>query len=87
VTSSGSELLTAADVQALLRVSRGEAYRLLAGPIPTVRLGRAIRVRPSTLEAWLRDQERSTNESADPGWTPASAQEGGQVRGRLSSRL
>jgi hypothetical protein len=54
-------LLTAADVMRVLRVSRNEVYRLLNGPIPTVRCGassRSIRVRPGALIEWLASQEQ-----------------------------
>jgi excisionase family DNA binding protein len=50
-------LLTPAEVRAVLRLSKNVVYALLAGPIPTVRLGRSIRVRPEALQAWIREQE------------------------------
>jgi excisionase family DNA binding protein len=60
-TPATGQLMTAKDVRAVLRVSRGETYRLLNGPIPTVRLGRAIRVRSEALNAWLREQEQAAD--------------------------
>lgn len=51
-------LLRASDVARILNVSRGKAYSLLAsGQIPTVRIGKAVRVDPRDLAAFI---ERST---------------------------
>jgi excisionase family DNA binding protein len=47
-------LLRAGDVARLLSVSRAEAYRLLqSGAIPTVRLGRLVRVDPADLQQFI----------------------------------
>lgn len=47
-------LLTATEVAQLLRVSTSFAYRLMRqGNIPTVRLGRSVRVRSSDLESFI----------------------------------
>lgn len=57
---SEPELLTVPEVAAVLRSGKNFAYSLIAsGAIPSVRLsgGRVIRVRRSTLEAWLQGQE------------------------------
>jgi excisionase family DNA binding protein len=49
-------LLNAADIAARLNISRSHAYKLLKRrEIPTVRLGRAIRVRPEDLDAFIRE--------------------------------
>lgn len=49
------KLLKAKDVAEVLNVSRSMAYRLMQyGNIPTVHLGKAIRVRPEDLDAYIR---------------------------------
>ncbi len=52
------ELLTGDDVARILRVSRAFAYRLMQrGEIITVRVGRAVRVKPADLQRFI---EQST---------------------------
>ncbi len=47
-------LLTVPEAAKLLRISRNLAYELVArGEIPSVRLGRVIRVPRTALERWL----------------------------------
>ena len=47
-------LLTVPEVAALLRISRNSAYELIArNALPSVRLGRTIRVPRHALEAWI----------------------------------
>ena len=47
-------LLTVEEVAQMLRLSRAKAYALTAsGELPSVRLGRSVRVRRDRLEAWL----------------------------------
>ena len=47
-------LLTGEDVAERLQVSKSFAYDLMRrGDIPTVRLGRAVRVRPQDLEEFI----------------------------------
>jgi excisionase family DNA binding protein len=47
-------LLTADDVARELSVSRSFAYQMMQrGTIPVVRLGRAVRVRPQDLDAFI----------------------------------
>ena len=47
-------LLTVPEVAKVLRIGRNLAYELVArGEIPSVRLGRVIRVPRSSLERWL----------------------------------
>ena len=54
-------LLSVKDLQQRLGIGKDAAYALVAsGEIPSIRLGesaRLIRVRPSTLDAWLVEQE------------------------------
>lgn len=48
------KLLRAEEVAALLNVSRAFAFRLMQhGQIPTIRIGKSIRVRPEDLEAFI----------------------------------
>lgn len=50
-------LLRAREVQTLLGLSRSKVYELMqAGELPTVRVGRAVRVPRDGLAAWLRRQ-------------------------------
>ena len=52
-------LLTVDEAAAFLRISRAKAYQLRAtGELPTVRMGRSVRVRRDRLMAWL--DERSS---------------------------
>lgn len=47
-------LLRAQDVARVLNISRSLAYRLLdTGQIPTVRIGKAVRVKPQDLEEFI----------------------------------
>ena len=47
-------LLKAEDIASILNISLGFAYQLMKrGAVPTVRLGRAVRVRPSDLEDYM----------------------------------
>jgi excisionase family DNA binding protein len=50
----GTRLLKADEIAAILNISRSFAYQLLqTGAIPVVRLGKACRVRPQDLEAFV----------------------------------
>ena len=58
-------LLKAEDIASILNISLGFAYQLMKrGDVPTVRLGRAVRVRPSDLEEYL--QSRINSKEANP---------------------
>jgi excisionase family DNA binding protein len=47
-------LLRGEDVARILNISRGLAYQLIQrGEIPAVRIGRAVRVRPADLDAFI----------------------------------
>ncbi|MEW5989726.1 MAG: helix-turn-helix domain-containing protein [Chloroflexota bacterium] len=47
-------LWTVDEVAAFLRISRAKAYAMAAaGDLPTVRMGRSVRVRRDRLDAWL----------------------------------
>ena len=50
-------LLTGEDVAKILNVSRAQAYILMRkGEIPTVRIGRTVRVRPADLDAFINSK-------------------------------
>jgi excisionase family DNA binding protein len=52
----GTRLLKADEIAALLNISRSFTYQLLqTGAIPVVRLGKACRVRPQDLEAFIEE--------------------------------
>jgi len=53
-TVESTQLLKVGDVARRLRLSRGTAYRLIQkGLIPSVRVGRSLRVDERKLEQWL----------------------------------
>ena len=57
-------LLKGNDVAEKLNVSKAFAYRLMAiGEIPTVRLGRSVRVRPEDLEKFIEASIFQRNEA------------------------
>lgn len=59
ITSPEVLLLTVEEAARLLRISRGKAYALAAsGELPTVRMGRSVRVRRDRLEAFLDERSR-----------------------------
>jgi len=52
------QLLTPDDLAALLGVPRPLVIKKASqGKIPAIKLGKAWRFRPSTIDAWLREQE------------------------------
>jgi excisionase family DNA binding protein len=52
------EVLTVLEVATLLRCSRNTAYMLVSSrEIPSLRIGRSLRVRRESLEQWLQAQE------------------------------
>jgi excisionase family DNA binding protein len=51
------EYLKVPEVAAVLRIARSRAYELVAdGEIPSVRIGRSIRVSRRELDRWLKGQ-------------------------------
>jgi excisionase family DNA binding protein len=58
------QLLSVHDVAAILNISRSFAYLLMqSGQIPTIRMGRACRVRPQDLAEYL---EENLHRKANP---------------------
>lgn len=54
-----SPLLTIEEAAHLLRLSRGKTYQMAqTGELPTVRMGRSVRIRRDRLEAWLDSKSR-----------------------------
>jgi excisionase family DNA binding protein len=50
-------LITVEEAGRLLRISRGKAYAMAAsGELPTIRMGRSVRVRRDRMEAWLDER-------------------------------
>ena len=81
-----AHLLTVREAAKFLRIGRNLAYELVArGEIPSVRLGRVIRVPRTALEQWLESpqarpelEDRGVpphagmrNNRADSGWPPS----------------
>lgn len=59
VVPAERRLLRVEDVARQLTVSRSMAWKLVAaGELRSVRIGRAVRVRPTDLEAYLSDPAR-----------------------------
>jgi len=64
--ADNSLLLTVTETARLLRISRNLAYELVArGELPSVRLGRVIRIPRFGLESWLA-REAGLPEHASP---------------------
>lgn len=56
-------LLRATEVAGALGVGRATAYQLMAsGALPTVRIGRSVRVPAEALRAWVRAQTRQADD-------------------------
>ncbi len=54
-------LMTVEEMARYLRISRAKAYALTSsGDIPTVRMGRSVRIRRDRLHEWLDNQSRSS---------------------------
>jgi excisionase family DNA binding protein len=87
--------MTVRDLADYLGCGRDLAYALVAaGSVPSIRLapgGRAIRIRPEAVAAWLRDQERgegsSTQSNAASGSAPLTAFHGGHRHAQPPARL
>ncbi len=54
------EYLKVAEVARIIRVARSRAYELVAeGEIPSIRIGRSVRVNRRELDEWLEGQRQS----------------------------
>jgi excisionase family DNA binding protein len=61
VPPSGPLLLTVRDVEALLQLGRTRTYELIrSGAIPSIRIGRAVRVPSMELSAWIAEQMQTS---------------------------
>lgn len=59
------ELLTVEEVQAVLGIGRWKAYRMIErGELPTLRVGRLVRVPRSALMDWIAMNTRPGNQGA-----------------------
>ncbi len=66
-TDSGSRLLEAEDVVNYLGMRTDWVYReVRAGRLPHVRLGRAVRFRRESIDAWIESQERGASTRRRP---------------------
>lgn len=55
------EYLKVPEVARVLRIARGRAYELVAGgEIPSIRIGRSVRVSRRELEQWLDGRRQSS---------------------------
>jgi excisionase family DNA binding protein len=53
------EYLKVPEVAEVLRIARGRAYELVgSGEIPSVRIGRSVRVSRKELDRWLEEQRQ-----------------------------
>jgi excisionase family DNA binding protein len=53
------EYLKVPEVAEVLRIARSRAYELVAnGEIPSIRIGRSVRVSRKELERWLEEQRQ-----------------------------
>lgn len=64
--SNEVNLLTVPEAAKLLRIGRNLAYELVArGEIPSVRLGRVIRVPQASLERWILSESKVRASATD----------------------
>ena len=62
-----NKLLRGKDVANILNISKAFAYELMAaGKIPTVRLGRSVRVRPQDLDKYIETSVSQRDEIIFP---------------------
>lgn len=65
--SAGTRLLEAEDVADYLGVRTDWVYReVRAGRLPHIRLGRAVRFRRESIEAWIESRERGASARRRP---------------------
>lgn len=56
IPAGPAQLLTLGDIMRILQVKRSKAY-LVIRELPQVNIGRGVRIRRETFEAWLREHE------------------------------
>jgi excisionase family DNA binding protein len=56
-----SALFTIPQVATYLGICRAHVYTLIQSGLPTIKLGRLVRIHKQTLDAWLKDQEHPTH--------------------------
>jgi excisionase family DNA binding protein len=60
-------LLRAPEVASLLGISRARAYELVAtGALPSIRIGRSVRIPREALETWIKSSTREWVLHAEP---------------------
>lgn len=58
-----SKLIKGKEVAEILNISKAFAYRLMAeGQIPTIKMGRSVRVMPEDLERFIQDSSRQSQD-------------------------
>ena len=66
------ELLTVREAARLMKLSKSQTYALCQRrAIPTIRLGRAVRIPKEELEGWLRGQVRLDDDANEEDGTTA----------------
>lgn len=67
-------LLKPTEVAQVLQIGRSLVYSLLAsGELPSIRVGRCIRVQRPTLERWIRERENAKGDGRSTTVSNASA--------------
>ena len=67
-----SSLLKPTEVAEVLRIGRSLVYGMLAtGELPSIRVGRCIRVPKASLDKWIRDQENARGDNEGGGGVTA----------------
>lgn len=61
------ELLTVAEAAGVLRIGRTKCYELVAaGVLPTIRIGRAVRIPRRALDGWIAAETVRGSEAPGP---------------------
>ncbi len=56
-----SGLMTISQVAEYLGVCRAHVYKLIHQGLPTMKLGRLVRIHKHSLDSWLKDQEQNSS--------------------------
>lgn len=63
------KLLKATEVAQIMGIGRSLVYELIAqGQIPSIRLGRCIRIPVEALQKWIEEQEKQKSINSLPEW-------------------